>query len=73
MQCKNARYYYLQGNYAHGGTSVGSEGLILELVPALLTMKRGMWVRSLGHVTAMGLRLSSHWLPCRFFAVLSST
>lgn len=46
MQCKKARYYYLQGNYTHGETSVGSEGLIAELFPALLTIWRGMWVRS---------------------------
>lgn len=39
MQCKNARYYYLRGNYTHGGTSVGFKGLILEPVSALLTIR----------------------------------
>lgn len=60
MQCKSARYYYLQGNYTHGGTSVGFEGLNVELGPALLTM-RGVWVGSLKHVAVVGLPLS---LPC---------
>ena len=46
MQCKKARYYYLHGNYARRETSVGSEGLIAELVPALLIIWRGMWARS---------------------------
>lgn len=51
MQCKNARYYYLPGNYPHRETSVGSEGLIAELVPGLLTIRRGIWEGSLEHVT----------------------
>lgn len=57
MPWKSARYYYLQGNYTHGGTSVGSEGLSVELGPALLTMRRGMWARSLEHVTMLPLSL----------------
>lgn len=50
--------HYLQGNYTHWGTSVGSEGLTVELAPALLT-RRGMRVRGLEHVTVIGLPLSS--------------
>lgn len=40
MQCKSAKYYYLQGNYPCRGTSVGSVGLAGELVPAI---RRATW------------------------------